>query len=86
MKSNQFGVKLFHLKSEKLMQQLSVIDYCKWVIDYPTILDLVNKGKLEVVHSKTEWQIADAFTKALKVERFEELRKMMDVTSLKYLT
>ncbi|KAF1874281.1 hypothetical protein Lal_00008647 [Lupinus albus] len=32
MKSNQFGVKPLHLKSEKLMQQLSVIDYCKWTL------------------------------------------------------
>ncbi|KAF1867830.1 hypothetical protein Lal_00018371 [Lupinus albus] len=33
MKSNQFGVKPLNLKSEKLMQQLSVIDYCKWEQD-----------------------------------------------------
>ncbi|KAF1874251.1 hypothetical protein Lal_00035340 [Lupinus albus] len=37
---------VINLKSEKLMQQLSVIDYCKWVIDYPTILLMTTLGGL----------------------------------------
>lgn len=46
------------------------------------IRDEVNSGKLELEHCQTENQVADIFTKALKVEKFEELRDKLKVVSL----
>ena len=48
--------------------------------------DLVNKERIEVVYCNTELQLADILTKALKNERFEDLRRQIGVVSLKYLT
>lgn len=48
--------------------------------------DLVNKEKISVVHYKTNNQLADGLTKAVKNERFDALRKLIGVISLKHLT
>lgn len=45
----------------------------------------VNKGKLELVFCPSELQLVDILTKGLRVDRFEELRKQMDVVSFKNL-
>jgi len=37
----------------------------------------VNKGALQIVHCSTELQLADIFTKPLKVERFIKLRSLI---------
>jgi len=50
------------------------------------LIDLVNKERIEVVYCNTELQLADILTKALKNERFEDLRRQIGVVSLKYLT
>ena len=41
--------------------------------------DQVEKGKIELVHWRTEDQIADIMTKPLKIERFERLKSMLGV-------
>lgn len=46
------------------------------------IRDQVSKGKIEVVYCQTEKQAADVLTKALKTDRFIELRKMLGVVAL----
>ena len=46
------------------------------------IRDQVNKKKLELVYCTTEDQLADVFTKPLRVERFEKLRDMLGVFSV----
>ncbi|KAK2451944.1 hypothetical protein QL285_010951 [Trifolium repens] len=47
--------------------------------------DQVAKGKIKLVYCKTEAQVADAFTKPLKIERFKDLKKMLNVQSLENL-
>jgi hypothetical protein len=47
--------------------------------------DQVTKGKIKLVYCKTEAQGADIFTKPLKIERFKDLRKMLNVQSLENL-
>ncbi|BAT79610.1 hypothetical protein VIGAN_02252300 [Vigna angularis var. angularis] len=47
--------------------------------------DLVNQGKIELVHCSTEAQTVDIFTKALRQTRFEKLREMLNVKSLSSL-
>jgi len=37
----------------------------------------VNKGALQIVHFSTELQLADIFTKPLKVDRFIKLRSLI---------
>ncbi|KAK2426061.1 putative mitochondrial protein [Trifolium repens] len=49
---------------------------------YHFLRDQVCKGKLKLTHCKTEVQVADIFTKPLKIERFKDLKKMLAVTSL----
>jgi hypothetical protein len=49
---------------------------------YHFLRDQVCKGKLKLTHCKTEIQVADIFTKPLKIERFKDLKKMLTVTSL----
>ena len=44
-----------------------------------------NKGKLELIYCPTKQQLAYAFTKALRVDQFEFLRKKLGVVSLKCL-
>jgi len=39
--------------------------------------DQVNKGKLEIMHCKTEEQVADLLTKPLKISSFEYLRNRL---------
>ena len=39
----------------------------------------VNKGALQIVHCSTELQLADIFTKALKVDRFIKLRSLIEM-------
>jgi len=39
--------------------------------------DQVNKGKLEIMHCKTEEQVADLLTKPLKISSFEYLRNKL---------
>jgi hypothetical protein len=47
--------------------------------------DQISKGKVKLVYCSTDVQIADALTKPLKIERFKDLRKMLNVQSLKNL-
>ncbi|CAL0332892.1 unnamed protein product [Lupinus luteus] len=48
--------------------------------------NLVTKKRLKLEYCRTELQLADAFTKALKIGRFEELRKKMGIESLRNLS
>ncbi|OIW07850.1 hypothetical protein TanjilG_19951 [Lupinus angustifolius] len=41
--------------------------------------DQVGKKKVELIHCKTEIQIADTMTKPLKGNRFEKMRTMLGV-------
>ena len=43
--------------------------------------DQVNNGKIDLKHCKTDLQVADIMTKALKIDRFKMLRKMMCVVN-----
>lgn len=43
--------------------------------------DLVNQGRIELLHCSTEVQIADIFTKALRQSRFEKLKDLLIVKS-----
>jgi len=42
----------------------------------------VRKGKLEVKHCNTNEQVADMFTKPLRLDKFEELREWLAVRSV----
>lgn len=44
-------------------------------VRYHFLRDMVTKGKIELIYCKTDYQLADLFTKALKFDRFEVLRK-----------
>ena len=44
--------------------------------------DQVAKGKVKLVHCRTEVQLADIMTKALKADRFKELRRKIGVQNL----
>jgi hypothetical protein len=39
-------------------------------------------GKIEVVHCPTHDQMADGFTKAVKLDRFEALRECLGIVKL----
>ncbi|MCH79928.1 reverse transcriptase [Trifolium medium] len=47
--------------------------------------DQVTKGKIKLSYCNTEFQMADVLTKQLKIDRFKDLRKMMNVQSLETL-
>ena len=55
-------------------------------VKYHFLRDMVNKGRISVKYCKTELQLADVFTKALKIERFEDLRRRVGIVSVKHLT
>jgi len=55
-------------------------------VKYHFLRDMVNKGRISVKYCKSELQLTDVFTKALKIERFEDLRRRVGVVSVKYLT
>ncbi|KAG5028152.1 hypothetical protein JHK87_011666 [Glycine soja] len=44
--------------------------------------DQVAKGKVKLVHCRTEVQLAEIMTKALKANRFKELRRKIGIQSL----
>ena len=48
-------------------------------IRYHFIRDLFNEGVIELIHCVTEEQMADIFTKALKLEVFERLRNQLGI-------
>ncbi|KAK2355926.1 putative mitochondrial protein [Trifolium repens] len=50
---------------------------------YHFIREQVSNGVIEVQYCPTELQLADGFTKALKLERFEFLRRQLGIFSLK---
>ncbi|BAT81652.1 hypothetical protein VIGAN_03143300 [Vigna angularis var. angularis] len=51
-------------------------------VRYHFLRDMVNKCRIELVYCNTETQLADGFTKAVKIERFEWLRKEIGVRSI----
>ena len=51
-------------------------------IETKFLRDQVAKGKVKLVHCRTEVQLADIMTKALKADRFKELRRKIGVQSL----
>jgi len=55
-------------------------------IRFNFLRDLVNKERVALVYWKTDLQLVDAMTKVLKNDRFEGLRKLIGVISLKHLT
>jgi len=44
--------------------------------------DLVNDGIIQLMHCRTQEQIADLMTKALKVETFQKLREELGVCEI----
>jgi len=49
-------------------------------------IKVVKDGEIELVHCRTQEQVAYVMTKALKLEAFEKLRKkmgMLDLTKVK---
>jgi len=55
-------------------------------VKYHFLRDMVNKGRISVKYCKSELQLVDVFTKALKIERFEDLKRRVGVVSIKHLT
>lgn len=51
-------------------------------VRYHFLIDLVSRGRIELVYCNTKTQLADAFTKAMSIERFGWLRKEIGVRSL----
>ena len=49
---------------------------------YYFIREQVNKGRLDLIHCRSEVQLADILTKALKRDRFKELRNLIGVIKL----
>jgi glutathionylspermidine synthase len=47
--------------------------------------DQVTKGKIKLSYCNTNSQMADVLTKPLKIDRFKDLRRMMNVQSLETL-
>ena len=47
--------------------------------------DQMNKGRVELVHVRSEDQIADILTKPLRTDRFLKLRDMLGLASVKSL-
>jgi hypothetical protein len=47
--------------------------------------DQVTKGKIKLSYCNTNIQMADVLTKPLKIDRFKDLRRMMNVQSLETL-
>ena len=47
--------------------------------------DQVTKGKIKLSYCNTNDQMADVLTKPLKIERFRDLRKMLNIQSLENL-
>ena len=45
----------------------------------------VNSNKLQVVHCRSENQVADILTKPLRIDQFEKLRSLLGLMSLKDL-
>ncbi|BAT90088.1 hypothetical protein VIGAN_06126200 [Vigna angularis var. angularis] len=48
-------------------------------VRYHFLRDMVNKGRIALTYCNTEAQLADIFTKAVKINRFEWLRKEIGV-------
>lgn len=58
---------------------------CKHIeVKFHFLRDQVNKGRLEMIHCRTEVQATDILTKPMKSERFRELRRMIGVVELKH--
>lgn len=55
-------------------------------VRYHFLRDLVNKERVILQYCNTEVQLADFLTKALKVDRFEALKKKAGIVSLRDLT
>ncbi|BAU02475.1 hypothetical protein VIGAN_11201500, partial [Vigna angularis var. angularis] len=55
-------------------------------VKFHFLRDMVNKERIALVYCKTEVQLADLFTKPLKVDRFDSLKKSIGVVSLRHLT
>lgn len=51
-------------------------------VGFHFLRDLVKDGEIELVHYGTQEQVADLMTKALKLEVFQKLRKMMRMLDL----
>ena len=51
-------------------------------IKYHFICELVREKEIEVDYCKTEEQVTDIFTKALKTETFVKLKKMLGMSKL----
>ncbi|CAJ2660445.1 unnamed protein product [Trifolium pratense] len=47
--------------------------------------DQVTKGRIKLSYCKTEKQIADVLTKPLKIDKFKDMRKMLNVFSMENL-
>lgn len=45
----------------------------------------MNERKLEMIYRSTEEHIANVFTKALRIDKLEKLRKELGAAYLKYL-
>ena len=76
---------------ELLVENKSAIDLAKNPVSHGRskhietkfhfLRDQVNKDKIDLKHCKTDLQVADIMTKALKIDRFMMLRKMMCVVN-----
>lgn len=51
-------------------------------VRYHFLRDMVNKGRISLTYCSTENQLADGFTKALKIEKFDWLKKEIGVRSV----
>lgn len=51
-------------------------------VKYHFLRNLCNDGAIELVYCKSEDQVADVFTKALKSKTFEKLRRLLGICTL----
>ena len=54
-------------------------------VRYHFLRDLSNEGTIELVYCRSEDQIADIMTKALKLDAFEKLRNLLGMCSFQVL-
>ncbi|CAL0321854.1 unnamed protein product [Lupinus luteus] len=84
MKTSSLELKLDNISAINLAKNPVSHGRSKHIeVRFHYLRELVSKEKLKLVYCRTDDQLADLFTKPLKPERFENLKKEIGVVSLK---